>query len=79
MKGKIVTRRAGTVCSIAVALLLLAGSVTAGEMAPIPGPQPHSKRTKPVKNSQASNPTSSTGSLTWFEMAEIMLSNLGLL
>ena len=80
MKGKSTTRFAGIVCSTTLTLMLLAGNVIAGEVGPIPGaPQPHGKISKPAKQPRASTSTSSSRDLTWFEMVEIALSNLGLL
>ena len=80
MKGKNINRLTGTVCAAVLALLLMTGSVFAGEMAPVPGAQPsHSKIAKPAKQPLASTSASSNRDLTWFEMVEIALSNLGLL
>ena len=80
MMGKIIKRASGMVCSGVLVFLLLAGSVFAGESAPVPTPPTHSKISKAVK--QHSTPSTSTanyGRLTWVEVIEMTLSVLGLI
>jgi len=68
-----------SLCSL-VLLIILAGGVLGGEVVPTPAvPQPHSTISNPAKHGGHSNSTSKGRSLTWLEIVEIALSNLGLL
>ncbi len=79
MKGKIISRFLGVASSTTLVLILLAGSVIAGEGAPMPTTPTHSKISRPVRQTHSPTSARSNRPLTWFEMAGIALSSLGLL
>ena len=76
------SRIAKLFCSVSLSVLLLAAAIFAGEASPNPqppDPNQHSKISKPVASGSKSTRGGAPHRLTWFEMVEMMLSNLGLI
>ena len=74
-------RNSRLACTVTLLLLLLSGGVFAGETSPAPNPPDpqHSKIAKHVALGSGQTRSTAPHRLTWFEMVEIALSNLGLL